>query len=48
MVIKLKENILNHSNKNRIGEEYDIEISFMKILILTINLWISIIKKFGF
>ena len=25
---KLKENILNHSNKNRIGEEYDIEISF--------------------
>ena len=25
---KLKENILNHSNKNRIGEEYDIEIGF--------------------
>ena len=25
---KLKENILNHSNKNRIGEEYDIKISF--------------------
>ena len=25
---KLKESILNHSNKNRIGEEYDIEISF--------------------
>ena len=25
---KLKESILNHSNKNRIGEKYDIEISF--------------------
>ena len=25
---KLKESILNHSNKHRIGEEYDIEISF--------------------
>jgi uncharacterized protein YrrD len=25
---KLKESILNHSNKNIIGEEYDIEISF--------------------